>query len=76
MLSDIPYFKQVVIMATSCDVCGNRENEVKGGSGIEDKGTRITLKVTSPRDLNRDVLKVSIQGRPVLMMIIHCLKPL
>ncbi len=45
-------------MATTCDVCGLRENEVKGGSGIEDKGTRITLHVTDPSDLNRDVLKV------------------
>jgi len=47
-------------MATACDICGNRENEVKGGAGIEEKGTKITLKVTCPRDLNRDVLKVGI----------------
>ena len=64
-LSDIPFFKEVVIMATTCDVCGFRENEVKGGSGIEERGTKITLKLTDPTDLTRDVLKVS-DGNAVL----------
>ncbi|KAI0225047.1 Zinc finger protein ZPR1 [Lamellibrachia satsuma] len=54
---DIPYFKQVVIMATVCDACGHRDNEVKGGSGIEPKGTCIKLKLTKEEDLSRDVLK-------------------
>ena len=58
-LVDIPYFKEVVLMATSCDACGFRENEVKGGAGIEPKGTRIKLKLTDAKDLSRDVLKVS-----------------
>ena len=56
--SDIPYFKQVVIMATVCDACGHRDNEVKGGTGIEPKGKKITLLVSKKEDLNRDVLKV------------------
>ena len=57
-VTDIPHFKQVVIMATNCDSCGFRESEVKGGAGIEDKGKLIDLKVTTPRDLHRDLLKV------------------
>lgn len=56
-LIDIPFFKQVVIMATVCGVCGKRDNEVKSGTGIEPTGTRITLRITDPTDLNRDVLK-------------------
>lgn len=56
-LIDIPFFKQVVIMATVCGVCGKRDNEVKSGTGIEPTGTRITLHLTDPSDLNRDVLK-------------------
>ena len=47
-------------MATNCDACGYRDNEVKGGSGIAEKGTRIMLKLTDPTDLSRDVLKVVI----------------
>ena len=46
-------------MATVCDACGHRDNEVKGGSGIEPKGTCIKLKLTKEEDLSRDVLKVS-----------------
>lgn len=53
----IPHFKEVVIMATTCDSCGNKTNEVKSGSGIEPKGSRITLRITDPVDLNRDILK-------------------
>ncbi|KAI9360763.1 ZPR1 zinc-finger domain-containing protein [Zopfochytrium polystomum] len=53
----IPYFKEVVIMATNCDVCGYKSNEVKAGGAISAKGKRIILKVTDEEDLNRDVLK-------------------
>ena len=55
---DIPFFKKVVIMATMCDACGAKDNEVKSGAGIEDKGTRIELNITDPSDMNRDILKV------------------
>lgn len=27
---DVPYFKEVVIMASTCDNCGYKSNEVKG----------------------------------------------
>eukprot|EP00123_Amoebidium_parasiticum_P001203 comp12250_c0_seq1/m.7044 comp12250_c0_seq1/g.7044 ORF comp12250_c0_seq1/g.7044 comp12250_c0_seq1/m.7044 type:complete len:479 (-) comp12250_c0_seq1:94-1530(-) len=54
---DIPYFKDVVIMALACDECGERSSEVKVGGGIAEHGRKITLKVTSPDDLSRDVLK-------------------
>ena len=44
-------------MATSCDGCGHRTNEVKSGSGISEKGVRIKLRITDPIDMSRDVLK-------------------
>eukprot|EP00090_Calanus_glacialis_P037142 TRINITY_DN6369_c0_g1_i1.p1 TRINITY_DN6369_c0_g1~~TRINITY_DN6369_c0_g1_i1.p1 ORF type:complete len:448 (-),score=170.81 TRINITY_DN6369_c0_g1_i1:80-1423(-) len=56
-MTNIPYFKEVVIMATVCDMCGIKTNEVKAGGGIEPKGKKITLKVTDPTDMSRDVLK-------------------
>ncbi|XP_060556173.1 zinc finger protein ZPR1-like [Ruditapes philippinarum] len=56
-LVDIPHFKEVVLMAITCDACGLRDSEVKGGAGIEPQGRRITLKLTDPSDLTRDVLK-------------------
>ena len=47
-------------MATNCDACGLKENEVKGGTGIGEKGTQIKLKLTDITDLSRDILKVLI----------------
>lgn len=56
-IQDIPFFKETIIMSTVCDVCGLRENEVKGGSGISEKGATLNLRITDPTDLSRDVLK-------------------
>lgn len=52
----IPHFKEVVIMASDCEACGEKTNEVKAGGGIEEKGTKILFKITDPADLSRDVL--------------------
>lgn len=56
-MTSIPHFKEVVIMATVCDNCGNKTNEVKSGGGIEEKGMRFTVRIETKEDLNRDVLK-------------------
>ncbi|XP_033119636.1 zinc finger protein ZPR1-like [Anneissia japonica] len=56
-LVNIPHFKEVVIMASHCDACGDRSNEVKAGGGIEPEGSEIILNITDPIDLNRDILK-------------------
>lgn len=45
-------------MSTNCDHCGYRDNEVKSGSAISEKGKRIALKVEDKEDLSRDILKV------------------
>lgn len=57
-LTNIPHFKEVVIMSTNCDVCGARTNEVKSGGGIEDEGVKITIDIKDREDMSRDVLKV------------------
>lgn len=56
-VTQVPHFKEVVIMATSCDRCGHRTNEVKSGAGIEPQGVQIELRVLEPADLARDLLK-------------------
>ncbi|KAJ7232840.1 zf-ZPR1-domain-containing protein [Mycena haematopus] len=58
----IPYFKDILIMSTNCDRCGYRDNEVKSGSAISDKGKRIILKVEDRDDLSRDILKSETAG--------------
>lgn len=56
-LVNIPHFKEVIIMATNCDHCGHRTNEVKSGGATEELGTKITLHITDASDMTRDVLK-------------------
>lgn len=56
-LIEIPYFKEVLIMASSCDLCGYKTNEVKSSGALSEKGKRIVLKLTSIEDVSRDILK-------------------
>ena len=56
-LVNIPHFKEVVIMATNCELCGHRDSEVKSSGGIEPLGHKIELTLTSRDDMARDVLK-------------------
>ena len=51
-------------MSTNCDACGYRDNEVKSGSAISEKGKKITLKVEDREDLSRDILKVRRERHP------------
>ncbi|XP_017042054.1 zinc finger protein ZPR1 [Drosophila ficusphila] len=56
-LTNIPHFKEVVIMATVCGSCGHKTNEVKSGGGVEPQGVRFRVQIASKEDLTRDVLK-------------------
>ena len=47
-------------MSLSCEWCGHKSNEIKSGSGINDRGVKITLHLTDPIDLSRDILKVGL----------------
>uniref|UniRef100_A0A7I4B749 Zinc finger ZPR1-type domain-containing protein n=1 Tax=Physcomitrium patens TaxID=3218 RepID=A0A7I4B749_PHYPA len=56
-VTNIPYFKEVIVMASSCDVCGYKNSELKPGGRIPEKGKKIRLVIKSVRDLSRDVIK-------------------
>ena len=49
-------------MATNCYACGYRDNEIKSGGAISDKGKKITLRVEDEEDLSRDLLKSDTAG--------------
>jgi zinc finger protein len=55
--TNIPHFKEVIIIATVCDHCGYRTSDVKTGGEIPEKGRRITLQVLNKEDMSRDILK-------------------
>ncbi|OMJ15544.1 Zinc finger protein zpr1 [Smittium culicis] len=54
---EIPHFKNVILMSTTCDICGYKSNEIKSGGAISERGTKISLTLTTPEDLSRDILK-------------------
>ncbi|KAL7745459.1 hypothetical protein ACLKA6_015465 [Drosophila palustris] len=56
-MTNIPHFKEVVIMATVCSSCGHKTNEVKSGGGVEPQGIRFKVRIADKEDLTRDVLK-------------------
>jgi zinc finger protein len=56
-LVEIPHFKEVILMATNCDSCGHKTNEIKGGGGFEEKGVLIKHKIKSDEDLKLDAVK-------------------
>ena len=62
---EIPFFKEVTIMAVSCDHCGFRSNEVKAGGGIEAKGKKFILNIKTKEDLARDILKSDMARYPL-----------
>jgi zinc finger protein len=49
--------QDVILMSDSCDVCGYKSSEIKGGGAIADLGRAITLRVSEQEDLRRDVIK-------------------
>jgi len=61
-ITDIPHFKEVIIMSLLCENCGYKSNEIKGGGAIPKYGTRISLSVRGPDDLAREVLKSDTAG--------------
>lgn len=56
-VTEIPHFKQVIIMATSCEACGTRTNEVKSGCGIEDQGVKIEIHIENADQLSYDLVR-------------------
>ena len=46
LLTKIPYFRDVIIMAFSCPHCGYRSSEVQDAA-VEDLGSKFELVVTS-----------------------------
>ena len=57
MLTKIPFFKEVIISHFECRHCGYSNNAVDLAGKIQDRGLRISVRVKSPEDLNRSVVK-------------------
>lgn len=61
-VTDVPHFKEIIIMSMLCDHCGFKSNEIKGGGAIPKYGCKITVSVKTGEDLAREVLKSDTAG--------------
>ena len=61
-VTNIPHFKEIIIMSLDCEHCGYKSNEIKGGGAIPKFGTKVMLAVTGPDDFGREVLKSDTAG--------------
>jgi ZPR1 zinc finger protein len=56
LLTRIPFFRDVIIMSFECEHCGFRSSEVQPAE-VQEKGCRFEVHLTTPRDLNRQLVK-------------------
>ncbi|KAK9461575.1 ZPR1 zinc-finger domain-containing protein [Lipomyces oligophaga] len=57
LLTQIPYFREVVLMSFYCPHCGFRNSEIQPASEIQPKGAKYTFIVESKDDMDRQVVK-------------------
>lgn len=57
MLTQIPFFKDILVVSFTCPHCHYRNNEVQNAGTLAEFGCKITLTVTTKEDLNRDIVK-------------------
>ena len=53
----VPFFRELIVTNLTCEDCHFRSSETTFGGEIQERGERWTLQVTSPQDLNRQIIK-------------------
>ncbi|KAJ2517570.1 nucleolar zinc-finger protein [Coemansia sp. RSA 2049] len=59
LLTRIPHFKSIIVMAFECPHCGLKNSEVQSGEAIQEKGHRYEVRCTTKADLNRQIVRNS-----------------
>lgn len=49
LLTKIPFFKEIIIMAFECPHCGYRNSEVQPGQSLADQALRVEVSVTTAK---------------------------
>ena len=53
----VPLFRELIVMALYCPDCYFKNSEISFGGEIQEKGEKLSLKVTKPEDLDRQFVK-------------------
>ena len=57
LLTKVPHFKELVLMAFECPHCGLKNNEIQPAAAIAEKGVHQTCIINCQEDLSRQVIK-------------------
>ncbi|GJJ69298.1 zinc finger protein [Entomortierella parvispora] len=57
LLTRVPHFREVILMAFDCPHCGHRSNELQQANAIAVGGAIYTCHITTKADLNRQLVK-------------------
>jgi zinc finger protein len=57
LLTEIPFFKSVIVTSFTCPHCNCRNSEIQSSGQLADYGSDLKLTVTSKKDLQRDVVR-------------------
>lgn len=57
LLTNIPFFKEVILISFCCDNCGNKNSEIQFGGKLAPEGVKIVFSGTNAKDLGRDIVK-------------------
>lgn len=57
LFTEIPFFREIILMSFRCPHCGWSNNEIQSGSRVQDRGTRYRVSVETPEDLQRQLVK-------------------
>jgi len=49
LLTRIPHFRELIVMAFDCPHCNYRNNEVQFGGSFQERGTRYSTTLTTPQ---------------------------
>ncbi|KZZ86580.1 zinc finger protein ZPR1 [Ascosphaera apis ARSEF 7405] len=57
LLLRVPFFRDIILESFECPHCNYKNNSVKAAGQIQPRGTKYTLQVTQPEDLERQIIK-------------------
>ncbi|KAJ2902139.1 putative zinc finger protein zpr1 protein [Zalerion maritima] len=57
LLTEIPYFREIILSSFSCPHCSFKNSEVSPAGSIQPLGCRYELRLTTPADFQRQVIK-------------------
>jgi zinc finger protein len=57
MITEVPFFKQIIVSSFACEHCGERNTEVSFGGSYGPKRTRHHLTVKCAEDMGRQIVK-------------------